>query len=630
VVAPYPFLFAGTWLFLRRACGAGPAAFGALLFTGCGFNLSHGVHVNMVSVVAHVPWLLWAMDRTYLAADGRVRARGAAGIALLTGSQCLLGHPQAVWFSALIEVAYLARLVAFSKPKSAALSARLHRAGVVAGAMLLGLVIGAAQIVATIHALRQSTRAGVDPSFATQFALSFSQLLHLVEPYLMWGRVLRWNELTGGADEFGIYGGAVALSLAMWWLASLRSARTRGPISETDRLALWAVALGVVGCWLALGSAGGLYTLQMRLPLVGLFRAPARYMLFAHLGLAVAAAVAMARLVHDEPRRRGGLWAPWALAVLSALAALWWMRQPGAVPVNPSRAAIVLGPVLFAAAAALITLAARGGRWAIVPLVVLAAGDQALYGLGGVIGWQDYVTRQQVVDLLRDDTKGHVPIGPLRIARGGNPNVLLVGGYRALEGYAAIEPVRLLDYHTANALRVAGVEYVHADLQRAVHLPDAQPVSNTWFRITRPLERARLITDVRVSHNPALDLQAIAVERTALAARDLALQPGPAGTAVILDEAPGDIHLRTMEPSRQLLVVSEGYDEGWKAIVDNGRVPVERVNGDFIGCVVPAGTHDVTLRFAPVSRRIGTLLSLVGLTAAAALFAVSFAPHRRK
>ena len=65
LVAAYPFLLAGMWLFLRCWCERPAAAFGALLFAFCGFNLLHGVHPNMVSVVAHMPWALWAIHGAY-------------------------------------------------------------------------------------------------------------------------------------------------------------------------------------------------------------------------------------------------------------------------------------------------------------------------------------------------------------------------------------------------------------------------------------------------------------------------------------------------------------------------------------------------------------------------------------
>ena len=51
--------------------------------TFCGFTLVHGVHPNMVGVLAHVPWLLWALDgvaaRTLPARLDRPRATALIG-----------------------------------------------------------------------------------------------------------------------------------------------------------------------------------------------------------------------------------------------------------------------------------------------------------------------------------------------------------------------------------------------------------------------------------------------------------------------------------------------------------------------------------------------------------------------
>jgi hypothetical protein len=112
LVAPYVFLFAGAWLFLRRCCHGSFAAFGAMLIAFSGFTLSHGVHMNMVGVVAHLPWLLWICERLFAATTPRTRAGWGGGIAAVMSSQILLGHPQAVWWSGLMIAAYVAFLLA--------------------------------------------------------------------------------------------------------------------------------------------------------------------------------------------------------------------------------------------------------------------------------------------------------------------------------------------------------------------------------------------------------------------------------------------------------------------------------------------------------------------------------------
>ena len=627
IVAAYPFLFAGTWLLLRRWTGAGAAAFGAMAFTFGGFTLSHGVHVNMVSVVAHVPWLLWAAHRTFAAGGWQGRARGAAVIGALTGSQLLLGHPKAVWFSVLIEAAYVPLLMSVSSK-----AARLRGAAAVAAAKLLGLAIGAVQVLATLHVV--SDRASLDPSFSTTFALPPLYFLQMLEPYLLWSRMLRWSELAG--NEFAVYGGAVTLVLAVWWLASVPGRRAVSLGAAETRLGLAALAFGLLGLWLATGAEGGLYLLQTFIPLVDQFRAPARYVLFTQLALAVLAALALARLARsvspNDPISGRGLWAPWCVAVVSALVAVWWIRRTGQPVVDGGQGGMLvvalgpmlfatLGPMLFAAAAYLLTLAARGARWALIGLVLLAAADQALYGLGGVLAWQDYIARADVPDLFEAETSGLVPRGPARIARGGNPNIWVLDGYRTLEGYAAIEPRRILDYRSPQALSVAGVEYVHVDLQRVAELPGAEPLTDYWYRIPAPLARARLVAESRVSERPDVDLPAVDVERVALTGRDLSLSGGPASTAEIVRDEPGDIQVATAADGRQLLVVSEGFDDGWTATLDGQPIPVERVNGDFIGCVVPAGEHDVAFRFRPAYRVPGLIISLLGALAALLLAA---------
>ena len=126
LLASYPFMFAGSWLLLRRWLQSergrparnrrarrprpeeAAVALGSLLCTFSGFNLLHFIHPNAVAVVAHIPWLLWAIDIVLRDTSRRKVALAQAGIALLTGSQLLLGYPQYVWFSLLTETAYVA------------------------------------------------------------------------------------------------------------------------------------------------------------------------------------------------------------------------------------------------------------------------------------------------------------------------------------------------------------------------------------------------------------------------------------------------------------------------------------------------------------------------------------------
>lgn len=622
LVLAYPILFAGTWLWLRRWCGTAPAAFGALASTFCGFMLVHGVHPNIVGVVAHSPWVLLALDRAARATSRRDAWPAVAAIGLLTGSQLLLGHPQAAFFAALIEVLYAGHLVV----ESSALTRGVVAMALVWG-LVLGLAVGAVQVLATLDALRHSTRPVYDATFATAFSLRPLHLLQLVHPYLFWGRVSRWNEVPGAGDEYGVYGGAVVLLLAVWWLA--QSAATRqtghGPDDSQRRLGWRVGAFGATGLWLSTGGVGGLYLLQTWLPVINQFRAPVRYTLFAQWAMAVLAAFAFAQLL----RRRDGasteprtLWVPWALVGCAVASAMWLMpagrSESSSVEVL---VAVWFGPVVLVLAAGLLTCVLRGGaagRAALVALVLVASGDLALYGVRGVVAWQDFLTRQQAVAYL--DTNQFLPHGGGgRLLRGGFPDLYVLAGHRLADGYLGIVPKRLLDYHQAEALRLAQVEYVHKDFLQGPPPSDAEALERGWLHLGHTVPRVRLVTEARVSQTPAADLARLDVDRSALVTRDLRLGGGAQGTAQLVLDAPGEITVSTRGATRQLLIVSESFDDGWTVAIDGVPAPVERVDGDFLGCVVPAGAHVATFVFRPRHLVVGRGISVGGLLLAVTL-----------
>ena len=88
---------------------AAAALFGAMLFAFSGFTLLHHHHLNMVAVVAHLPWLLARRRRADRGGTGAARRLGFAALALILGSAFLLGFPQAVWWDA-VALAAFARL----------------------------------------------------------------------------------------------------------------------------------------------------------------------------------------------------------------------------------------------------------------------------------------------------------------------------------------------------------------------------------------------------------------------------------------------------------------------------------------------------------------------------------------
>ena len=444
-LAAYPAMLAGTWLFLRRRIGRPDAAmFGSLLFTFCGFNLLHFIHPNAVAVVAHVPWLLWLIDIVLLDSLGWKVALSQAGIALLTGSQLLLGHPQSVWFSLLAEAAWATFLLAnrehftrISHQRVPLLDVRqavLERSGGTASretvahcpspppvgekcgfalrqhdrdadrarrteyggsrlprlviAKVCGLLVGAVQVLPTADALAGSGRRSVEAAFSGSGSLHPVNLVQLVAPYMFSTRVAGQN-----THELGLYLGAVPLMLVVWTLARRRKLAALRPLA-------WAsCGFGLLALLLAFGKYGLLYRAQAWLPLVGGFRFPCRYLLLFHLATAVTAAIGFVLLVRDYQRSRGRrgraaldrgirqrkvLRGPfgglWAVVASSLAVALAGLAWQHQ-PWTASVPAVLAGPVLLGTAALLVGLSALGVRFAMVGVILLAAADLGVYGL---------------------------------------------------------------------------------------------------------------------------------------------------------------------------------------------------------------------------------------------------------
>ena len=225
----YPFLLLGAWLFLRRLFQRGDAAvLGSLIFTFCGFNLLHFIHPNAVAVIAHIPWLLWCIDIVLSDARWSKVVWAQAGIALLTGSQLLLGYPQYIWFSLLAEASYAAFII--SRRRYAPRVGCCERTGcldcVGCGtrtwprlilAKGLGVLLGGVQLWPTFDALCHSTRQAADAAFAQVGSVHPLNLIQLVAPYLFSDRVLG-----GGTHEMSLYVGAVPLMLVAWLVIQRR------------------------------------------------------------------------------------------------------------------------------------------------------------------------------------------------------------------------------------------------------------------------------------------------------------------------------------------------------------------------------------------------------------------------
>lgn len=622
LLVSYPFMLFGMQLFLRRHLERIDAAWlGAIVFTFSGFCTLHFLHPNAIAVVAHIPWLLLAQDVLLRprAGPSRWRIPAEAGIAMLTGSQLLLGYPQYVWFSLLAEITLC---LAFSRINGNGILTLI----LIAALKGFGVLLGAVQLLPSMAALAESDRASLPPEFFFQHPLSLSDMLQWVGPFLTKSRVFGAN-----THELGVYCGAIPLLLALSLVRYRKSDLGR-------QLIVPSLTLGFIALWLSFGKEGGLYLIQTWLPLVGKFRYPSRIVVVLHLVLAILAATGYARSMKDAeseeirlPRLIAAV--PWVSA-MAAIALTWLGTPENAAPL----VLVILGPVLFFLAAQMMKDLSRG-RISFIFMLFLV-GDLAAYGFT-YEALSNTKTFAQVINSL--DQPPGVPaegriVAEIQFADGDigyEGNDLLLAGWHQADGYEGLLPeMHLLEQNTSlESLRIAGVRWINAGGNHS-QIPGLMSTQNSrWLEVPDPLPRVRLAIDTITIPDPGQAVRMLKPNGATIVDRNPGLPAdGSAlpGVANIVSDRPGFISIECSAETPQFLVLSERYSSGWKAIVDGTQLPVIRAEADFMGCMVPAGNHVVLFQFAPASVQNGRLISLGAIVLMILYVIGRVATNRRK
>jgi hypothetical protein len=586
----FVFLPCGAYFWLRgwlpRRDGA---LLGALLFTFSNFTVQHNSHINAVAIIAHLPWMLLATDRLIDDSHAWRRAAAGLGLGLLIMSEWLLGYPQYVLMNTLVEGIYLLwRLPGWRRMAEATI------------ANSLGLLAGCVQFVPTWETLQLSQRSAPDVGFLGIFSLQPFNLVQLFFPHS-----LKVDSPDGAGLLNGLFVTAGLLSL--WPLRQW---------GKPGKLAWFALPVAGLGFLLALGRFNPLFPLYAKLPVVSVFRCPSRFTLFVDFAAAIGAAVLWCRLaqVSRENRqpRKGLAWflllPVLAWPALSALrpvlvsvrqSTVWTEGVPLLCQVD--QGGIARGVLWTTTLAVLLVLALRAWRPALAGLLVFVAADQ--YTL---VRW---ATKLPATSLAEVYASAVPPVSGntcrLDVANVCNANQLSLHRVRLTNGYVGLTPRRCLDYNTPAACQVAGVAWKWQE--------------GLWQGV-EGLPRARLVSQALVCALPNQMIGQIDVATTALVSCPLELDGGPPGTATLVSDRPGRVSVAVEAPSRQLLVLAESFHPGWRIKVDGERRRVLAVYGDFLGCEVGPGRHQVEFFFEPSSLRKGARLSALGLTLLLAWF----------
>ena len=276
----------GTYLAGRRALGLerGAALLAAAMFALGGYLTAQVEHVNQLQGLAWLPWFFAVLpslvDPPPTGRSWRDTLRPVLAIGGLFALQLLAGHTQTAFISGVAVALWVAfrvfpNLTGFPKPVRFGAIVRPFAA--LAAAVALAAVLAAAQLLPTLELAGQSTRQG---GLSLNEVLSFSwHPLHLT-------RALLPSYDQALFSEYVAFLPLTALALAVVGAWGWRRDRAVRP---------W-VALVVITFILALGRFTPIYYLLGRLPGFDLFRAPARWLAVAALGLALLAGYGWQRL----------------------------------------------------------------------------------------------------------------------------------------------------------------------------------------------------------------------------------------------------------------------------------------------------------------------------------------------
>ena len=648
VLSSYPFMLFGMKLFLQRHFQRPDAAWlGAIVFTFSGFCTLHFLHPNAIAVVSHMPWLLLALDvilrhdsevafgtampRNSYLVDGTTSVQytrryadaiAVIGLALLTGSQLLLGYPQYVWFSLLAEIIYCLGFVSWN-------SQGFRRLLVIASLKILGLGLGAVQILPSMAALSESDRSAMLPEFFFEHPLTAADMLQWFNPFLTDTRVFGQN-----THELGLYCGAIPLLLALVTIARLRAQ------SSHRRLLQVMLALGLLALWLSFGKAGGLYVVQTWLPMIGKFRWPSRVLVLLHFVVAVFATAGYIRITstaqsHGVPRRPERVPAlslpriVYFVPLVSILASLLAPVICGWEHVA-SWTLLLLGPILFVLATILVRDVSRG-RYSPAFMLFLA-GDLAAYGLT-YEAMSRKQSMQEIVAELRtppgSPNDGRI-IAEVQLQNGGEQfhgNKLLLKGWHQADGYEGLMSSRLLlgENLTLDGLRIAGVRWVINEGRHNSIAGLKSTADSRWLEVPEPLPRVRLTSNVQQVKDTAEALQHLSTAGPVVIQCDPDQRagidelttssdtPSESDAVKLVTDRPGLIEVDVECSSSHLLILSESYSPGWKVTVNGEWSSVLRAEVDYMACEIPAGQSRVQFRFESNSVTAGFRISVTSL-----------------
>jgi hypothetical protein len=633
-VGMYLFLTHSPSLRLSRPAGL----LGAIAYMLADPFVVHLGHPQINDGMAWLPWCLLGVDWALAVPRRRRAALAGVPVALMV----LAGHGQIALYG-LIAVGLYGLWRSFTMPAGghvvrASLPLVLARLGRLALVALVAFALAAPMLLPAMERMPWTNRSLVPDDQRRGYEFSPALLADILAPHIHGRGSAGWWP-TMDRVETG-YVGAVTLFFAILGL-------TTRPRKAT----FWA-GLGVLAFVFALGYHAPLYPAVADLPFFSDLWKTARAIYLTAFVLAVLGALGLEAMVEGERERRVRGWSC-LLAIagigLAVAAPRLLSDFPAGQPYQRALANLRLVAVLALGVAVLTWCWWRWRRsWTLAGIVLLLVAE--LTALGALaetdssppLAASAFASEHAAaLAFLRSDP-GWFRVDSQGKARNlWSPETLQVLGFETLQGSG--NPLSLWPFEqfywtqptkTAPGYRVLGAKYI------IVPKGDPPPGEGIWpvfmedplvdvHLNTLALPRAWLVyqTEPVPDYGDAwrrIQDPDFRPEQLAMVEDGPRLGGQGSGRIEVVRYSPNQVRLIVYTDTPALLILSDVYYSGWQGYVDGEKAPIYRTNATFRGMAVPAGSHEIQMRFRPCSFVIGLGLAAIGLL----LLLVALLPDR--
>ncbi len=532
--------------------------FAGIAYMFSGFMIGHASHVGMQNTAAWLPIVMFLA--LYAFETQRwpyaVFAGTAAGVAILAG------HFQTAVFLLFTLFAYFIFTmgVAWYRERKVAWKKVLLFMCIGATAFL----ISAVQLLPTFELTKQSQRAAISLELAQTESLNPQSLRGLITP-------------NHNNAAFGVYAGPwdrtqnylfLGITTLAFALVCLLLARSIGkPI-------VWFLAsLALVALLYSFGKYGFLHSYFYLLPLFNKMRAPANMMIVFDFAIIALSGIGLASLTRAFPR-----------AKLFALLAV-----------------SVIGAELLPYAITTDLLYARKEQNTIFAKPWIVDNVQQEYrALDPIKHFRLYRVPELDRNLAQvfgiDDFSGYNPLALQRQAAYEDamvksPSLIDLGSIKYL-------PCEYISTR-AQALKKEGNLCINDGYFPRAFLADAYVVAGDGAEAL-----ALLVTEEDVRHTLVLEKDPQLAQETRALEGEVILRE---------NNNPSEMRIMVTVNKPAFVFVNQAYYPGWTAFVDGQPAEVFRADYLFQAVAVPAGTHEVRLRYASPPLKQGMILSMIGL-----------------